>query len=106
MQNQMKDLIAEEGIDNTKEASIMTQVLGGPRSGHVKGMGYGVIPTPSSSRLRDVIHVDNHEECNQKMEAMQEKIDMLMAIVMLDYIYNIIYFYIHSLIVIMDMIMI
>jgi hypothetical protein len=31
---------------------------------------------------------------------------MLMAIVMLDYIYNIIYFYIHSLIVIMDMIMI
>jgi hypothetical protein len=29
MQNQMKDLIAEEGIDNTEEASIMTQVLRG-----------------------------------------------------------------------------
>jgi hypothetical protein len=29
MQNQMKDLIAKEGIDNTEEASIMTQVLGG-----------------------------------------------------------------------------
>jgi hypothetical protein len=40
------------------------------------------------------------------MEAMQEKIDMLMTIVILENIYNIIYFYTHSLIVIMDMIMI
>jgi hypothetical protein len=106
MQNQMMEKLAEEGIDNTKEASIMTQVIEGPRSGHVRGMGYGVIPTSSSSWFRDAIHINNHEECHKKMEAMQEKIDMLMEIVLLENIYNIIYFYTHSLIVIMDMIMI
>jgi hypothetical protein len=43
MQNQMMEKSVKEGIDNTEETSIMTQVLGGPRSGHVRGMGYGVI---------------------------------------------------------------
>jgi hypothetical protein len=47
----------------------------------LEGMGSGVIPTSSSSRLRDAIHVNNHKECNQRMEEMQEKIDMLMALV-------------------------
>lgn len=99
----MMEKLAEEGIDSIEESSIMTQVLGGPQSGHIRGMGYGVIPTSSSSRLHDAINVNNLEECHQRMEAMHEKI---MTLMMLESIYNIIYFYTHSLIFIMDMIMI
>jgi hypothetical protein len=62
----MMEKLTEEGTNSTEEASIMTQVLGG----HVRGMGYGVIHTSSSSRLRDAIHVNNHEEYHQRMEAM------------------------------------
>jgi hypothetical protein len=93
MHNQMMEKSAEEGTGSTEDASIMTQVLRGSRSGHVRGMGYGVIPTSSSSQLRDAIHVNNNEECHQRMEVMQEKIDMQMALLMSKTIYNIIYFY-------------
>jgi hypothetical protein len=41
---------------------IMTKVLGGQRSGHVKGMGCGVIPTPlSSSRMCSFTQSHNRE---------------------------------------------
>jgi len=102
----MMEKSAEEGIDSIEESSIMTQVLWGPQSSHIRGMGYGVIPTSSLSRLHDAINVNNHEECHRRMEAMHEKIDMLMTLMMLENIYNIIYFYTHSLIFIIDMIMI
>ncbi|GLT52918.1 hypothetical protein SLA2020_262270 [Shorea laevis] len=68
----MQEKVAEVGtdsVDSVDEASIVTEVLGGPRSGHVRGMGYGVIPTSSSaSRLRDTTQFDGHEECRKKQE--------------------------------------
>jgi hypothetical protein len=46
--NPMQEEIPKE----ERQMEIMTKVLGGRRSGHVKGMGCGVIPTPlSSSRM-------------------------------------------------------
>jgi hypothetical protein len=93
----------------------------------VIGMGSGVIPTPScSSRLHYTI---NHEDCRRKQQKierkleetqillqdmqertakMEEKIDMLMALVRLENFSNIIYFFTHThkLIVIMGMIIV
>jgi hypothetical protein len=43
-------LVDEEVVLNEEE--ILTQALGGKRSGHVKGMRKYVIPTPSSSYSR------------------------------------------------------
>lgn len=40
--------LTDEG-DVVKEQEVVTQVLGGPRSFYVRGMGCGLIPTPSSS---------------------------------------------------------
>jgi len=66
VQNEMNELMNNGGEDNPiqeeipeeeRQMEIMTQVLGGRRSGHVKGMGCGVIPTPlSSSRMYVFIH--------------------------------------------------
>jgi hypothetical protein len=63
----MQEKATEVGTNNMDEASIMTQVLGGPLSGHVRSIGYGVIPTSSSSsRLPDATQFNNHEECRKK----------------------------------------
>jgi hypothetical protein len=67
----MNDLVNNEGEDNPmqeeipkeeRQMEIMTKVLGGRRSGHMKGMGCGVIPTPlSSSRTCSFTQSHNHE---------------------------------------------
>jgi hypothetical protein len=58
VQNEMHELVNNVGEDNTmqreiieeeKQMEIMTKVLGGRRSGRVRGIGCGVIPTPLSS---------------------------------------------------------
>jgi hypothetical protein len=51
VQNLMQDMLVDEEVV-LNEDEIFTQVLGGKRSGHVRGMGKYVIPTPSSSHSR------------------------------------------------------
>jgi len=48
VQNLMQDMLVDEEVV-LNEDEIFTQVLGGKRYGHVKGMKKYVIPTPSSS---------------------------------------------------------
>jgi hypothetical protein len=52
----------EEILEEERQMEIITKVLGGRHSGHVKGMGCGVIPTPlSSSRTCSFTQSHNHE---------------------------------------------
>jgi len=71
VQNEMNELVNNGGEDNPmqeeileeeRQMEIITKVLGGRHSGHVKGMGCGVIPTPlSSSRTCSFTQSHNHE---------------------------------------------
>jgi hypothetical protein len=71
VQNEMNELVNIGGEDNPmqeeipeeeRQMEIMTKVLGGRCSIHVKGMGCGVIPTPlRSSRTCSFTQSYNHE---------------------------------------------
>jgi septal ring factor EnvC (AmiA/AmiB activator) len=94
----MNDLVNNEGEDNPmqeeipkeeRQMEIMTKVLGGRRSGHMKGMGCGVIPTPlSSSRTCSFTQSHNREyiltqhatekkieETKKKLEETEKKLE-------------------------------
>jgi hypothetical protein len=65
----MEQLANADNVDCTEE-EIISQVMGGPRLGYVRGMGCGVVPTSSnSSQARQF---DNHEECRRKQQEMAE----------------------------------
>jgi hypothetical protein len=51
VQNLMQEMLVDEEVVLNEDEKF-TQVLGGKRSGHVRGMGKYVIPTPSSSHSR------------------------------------------------------
>jgi len=48
VQNEIESIANTDSVDCTKE-EIISQVMGGARSGYVRGMGCGVVPTPSNS---------------------------------------------------------
>ena len=59
----MEDDIVEGRSVKDRIEEIVTQVLGGPRSGHVRGMGCGVIPTrATSNKEHSVTQNNNHDE--------------------------------------------
>jgi len=51
VQNLMLEMLVDEEVVLNEE-KILTQALGGKRSGHVRAMEKYVIPTPSSSHSR------------------------------------------------------
>ncbi|XP_059435571.1 uncharacterized protein LOC132189036 [Corylus avellana] len=53
---------------------IVTQVLGGRRAGHVRGMGCGLIPTPLRTSSQAFTHFDNHDECRKRQEDTQSEL--------------------------------
>jgi septal ring factor EnvC (AmiA/AmiB activator) len=90
VQNEMHELVnnggeednpmQEEIPEEERQMEIMTKVLGGRRSGHVKGMGCGVIPTPlSSSRMCSFTQSHNRkyiltqQETKKKLEEAEKK---------------------------------
>jgi hypothetical protein len=54
---------------------VVTQVLGGPRSGHVRGMGCGLIPTRATSN-KDCLLAQNsiHDECKRRAEEIENEL--------------------------------
>jgi hypothetical protein len=54
---------------------IVTQVLGGPRSGHVRGMGCGLIPTRATSNKEHLLtQNNNHDKCKRRAEEMESEL--------------------------------
>jgi hypothetical protein len=70
----MESIANSDNVNSTKE-EIVSQVLGRHRSGHVRGMGGGVIPTQSSSsRACQAILFDNHDEWTIKQQESEKKL--------------------------------
>jgi hypothetical protein len=54
---------------------IVTQVLGGPRSGYVRGMGCGLIPTQAISNKECLLtQNNNHDECKRRAEEIESEL--------------------------------
>jgi len=84
VQNEMHELVnnggeednpmQEEIPEEERQMEIMTKVLGGRRSGHVKGMGCGVIPNPlSSSQMCSFTQSHNREYILTQQETKKNK---------------------------------
>jgi hypothetical protein len=75
----LQNLMLEESTNKevvVDEEEIFTQALGGKHSGHVRGMGKFVIPTPSSSS-RSLYGTQLNlelEETNRKIEELQNEL--------------------------------
>jgi hypothetical protein len=89
VQNEMQGLVNNRGEDDPvqeeiseeeKQMKIMTKVLRGQRSGHVKGMGCCVIPTPlSHSQMCSFTQFYNREyiltqQATEKLEKTQSEL--------------------------------
>jgi hypothetical protein len=84
LQLEMKELTSNEAMeedivegrsveDRMKE--IVTQVLGGRRSEHVRGKGCGLIPPNAiSSQAHSFTQFDNHDECRKRQEDSQSEL--------------------------------
>jgi hypothetical protein len=74
-QNEMESRANDDNLNSTEE-EIFSQVLRGHRSGHVRGMGGGVIPTPSSSsRARHPTQFASHNECMIKQQETEIRLE-------------------------------
>ncbi|XP_059452041.1 uncharacterized protein LOC132182730 isoform X2 [Corylus avellana] len=76
---EMRELTSSEAMEDgsveERMEEIVTKVLGGRRSGHVRGMGCGLIPTPlSSSQAQSFTQSDNHDECRKRLEETQSEL--------------------------------
>jgi len=57
---------------NWTEEEAFTEVLEVSRTGHVRGMGLGVVPTlPKSSRATSSNQIDVHEDCRKHREELK-----------------------------------
>ncbi|XP_062173692.1 uncharacterized protein LOC133879172 [Alnus glutinosa] len=73
--NEMESMANDDNL-NSIEEEIFSQVLRGHRSGHVRGMGGGVIPTPSSSsRARHPTQFAGHNECMIKQQETEIRLE-------------------------------
>jgi hypothetical protein len=77
MQNEMKEIAANSDSVNTSQEDIFLKVLGGPRSGHVRGKGCGAIPTRSISSSTHPYH--NYDECLAKQLENEKKLATVKA---------------------------
>jgi hypothetical protein len=69
-----EDIVEGRSVEDRIE-KIVTQVLGGRRSGHVRGMGCGLIPPPSSSsQAHSFTQFDNHDDCRKRQEDTQSEL--------------------------------
>ncbi|XP_059436606.1 uncharacterized protein LOC132169613 [Corylus avellana] len=62
--NEMESIAANFDNTNASQEDIVLKVLGGHRSGHVRGKGCGAIPTKSNSS--SACNQQNHDECLAK----------------------------------------
>jgi gas vesicle protein len=71
VQNEMEARVHSDSANCTKEEAF-TKVLGVTRTGHVRGMGLGVVPTQTkSSRVTSSSQIDVHEECKKNREELE-----------------------------------
>ena len=68
----MKSIAANSDNVNTSQEDIVLKVLGGHRSGHVRGKGCGAIPPRSISSSTHTHH--NHDECLAKQLEIEQKL--------------------------------
>jgi hypothetical protein len=71
VQNEMEARVHSDSANCTEE-EVFTEVLGVSRTGHVRGMGLGVVPTrPKSSRATSSSQIDVHEDCRKHREELE-----------------------------------
>jgi hypothetical protein len=69
-----EDTVEGRSVEDRIE-EVVTQVLGGPRSGHVRGMGCGLIPTRSTSNKEHLLTQNNNQdEWKIKAEQMESEL--------------------------------
>ena len=73
----MKSIAASSDSVNTNQDDIVLKVLGGHRSGHVRGKGCGAIPPRSISSSTHTHH--NHDECLTKQLETEQKLATMEA---------------------------
>ncbi|XP_059441775.1 uncharacterized protein LOC132174086 [Corylus avellana] len=73
--NEMESIAANSDNTNASQEDIVLKVLGGHRSGHVKGKGCGAKPTKSNSSCNQ----QNHDECLAKQLETEEKLAAMEA---------------------------
>jgi len=75
----MESIANSDNLNSTEE-EIVSQVLRGHRSGHIRGMGGDVIPTQSSSsRARHATHSDDDDECRIKQQETEKRLEELLS---------------------------
>ena len=69
-----EDTVEGRSVEDRME-EIVTQVLWGRSSRHVRGMGCGLIPPPAiSSQVHSFTKIDNHDECRKRQEDTQSEL--------------------------------
>ena len=69
-----EDTVEGRSVEDHIE-EVVTQVLGGPRSGHVRGMGCGLIPTrATSNKERLLTQNNNHDEWKRRAEEIESEL--------------------------------
>ena len=69
-----EDTVKGRSVEDRME-EIVTQVLGGPRFGHVRGVGCGLIPTLAiSNKERLFTQNNNHNECKRRVEEIESEL--------------------------------
>ena len=69
-----EDTVEGRSVEDRIE-EIVTQVLGGPRSGHVRGMGCGLIPPRATSNKEHLLTQNNsHDECKRRAEEIESEL--------------------------------
>jgi head-tail adaptor len=71
VQNEMEARVHSDSANCTEE-EVFTEVLRVSRTGHVRGMELGVVPTqPKSSRATSSSQIDVHEDCRKHWEELE-----------------------------------
>jgi hypothetical protein len=79
VQNEMEARVHLDSANSTEEEAF-TEVLGVSRTGHVRGMGLGVVPTqPKSSRATSSSQINVHEECRKHQEELETSYQSMCA---------------------------
>jgi hypothetical protein len=69
-----EDTVEGKSVEDRIE-EVVTQVLWGPRSGHVRGMGCGLIPTRATSNKDCSLAQNNiHDECKRRAEEIENEL--------------------------------
>ena len=69
-----EDTVEGRSVEDCIE-EIVTQVLGGPWFGHVRGRGCSLIPTPAiSNKERLFTQNNNHDECKRRVEEIESEL--------------------------------